>query len=160
MELGAYELPEIAVTARSAKPIEYAWTTRFDDFFRRQQVGLGHYISRADIDRKKPLRTPSLLHGIPGVRIRMRHMGMGGTDVWFRGCTRISVWVDGFKQHYGVYDVEPPFDPGQLQAAITGALVERLFPSQIEMIEVYTNPAEMPAEFLDDSCGAIAIWTR
>lgn len=35
-----------------------------------------------------------------------------------------------------------------------------LTPAQVEMIEVYTGPAQMPAEFLDDSCAAIAIWTR
>jgi len=35
-----------------------------------------------------------------------------------------------------------------------------VLPSQIEMIEVYREPAEMPAEFLDDSCAVIAIWTR
>jgi hypothetical protein len=32
-------------------------------------------------------------------------------------------------------------------------------PSQIELVEVYRGPAEMPPEFLPDEC-AIVIWTR
>ena len=40
LERGVYELPEVVVTARQLKPIEYGWTSRFDDFFRRKQVGL------------------------------------------------------------------------------------------------------------------------
>lgn len=170
LEPGAYELPEVKVTARATKPIEYAYTTKYDDFFRRQKVGLGHYISRADIEFKRPWRTASLLHALPGVHVRFRHPGMTGTDVWFTGCSKISVWIDGWKQEGRYADVDVAQPSGMegptpeyrwgASANRAGMLIDRLFPSQIEMIEVYNSPAEMPAEFLDDSCAAIAIWTR
>jgi hypothetical protein len=38
--------------------------------------------------------------------------------------------------------------------------LDDVLPSQIEAMEIFRGPAEMPAEFLDDSCAAIAIWTR
>ncbi len=168
LERGEYELPEVVVTARSLKPIEYGWTTRFDDFFRRRQVGLGHYMLRDEIERKGAGRTPSLLAGVRGVRLRYRHAGISGTDVSFGGCTRVSVWIDGNKQRYpdlpptrntvatgGLVSIKE--DRGSMA---TGECLQRVLPSQIEMMEIYRGPAEMPAEFLDDSCAAIAIWTR
>ena len=167
LEPGAYELAEVKVTARATKPIEYAYTTKYDDFFRRQRVGLGHYISRADIEFKRPWRTPSLLHGIPGFRVRFRHPGMTGTDVSVVGCSNISVWIDGWKQNAKYADVDVAWPSGSegprpvhAPVGAVGMLLDRLLPGQIEMIEVYTGAAEMPAEFLDDSCAAIAIWTR
>lgn len=40
LETGPYELPELEVTAKPLKPIEYAYTHKYDDFFRRRLVGL------------------------------------------------------------------------------------------------------------------------
>jgi len=168
LERGEYQLPELVVTARQLKPIEYGWTTRFDDFFRRRKVGLGVYLLRSDIERKGAAgRTPSLLAGIRGVSLRFRHHGPSGTDVRIAGCDRVSVWIDGNKQRYPDYS-KPFYKPtGGLVnfkpdtvPIITGSYLERVVPSQIELMEIYRGAAEMPAEFLDDSCAAIAIWTR
>ena len=41
LSAGAFELPEVQVTARYAKPAEYAGTTKYDDFFQRRRLGLG-----------------------------------------------------------------------------------------------------------------------
>jgi hypothetical protein len=163
MSPGAYELPEVNVIARNIKPIEYAWTTRFDDFFRRKIVGLGVYRDRAYIDRTNPLRTANLLAGIAGVRLRFRHPGPSGTDVEFMRCERVSVWIDGVKQRLPFLR-EPPSSPltksPNINAMAVSEMLEQVSPLQIEMMEVYRGPSEMPAEFIDDSCAAIAIWTR
>ncbi|MFN0178088.1 MAG: carboxypeptidase regulatory-like domain-containing protein [Gemmatimonadales bacterium] len=173
LERGAYELPEVAVTVRQLKPIEYGWTSRYDDFFRRKHVGLGAFIMREQIDRRGAGRTPSLLTGIRGVRLKFRHPGVSGTDVEIIGCSRVSVWIDGQKQRYADVPLParvsgPKVNFGGLRhamkednsGAITASHLERVLPSQIEMIEVYRGPAEMPAEYIDDSCAAIAVWTR
>lgn len=167
LEGGAYELPEVTVTARQLKPIEYAWTTRYDDFFRRRAVGLGHYLTRDQIERKGAARTPSLLAGVRGVTLRFRHPGLSGTDVRVTGCLRVSVWIDGQKQGYPDIPASRRRDPPwpwisrpDTTAMITGSYLERVLPMQVELIEIYRGPAEMPAEFLDDSCAAIAVWTR
>jgi hypothetical protein len=145
---GVYELPELAVTARLAKPIEYAWTTKYDEFFRRKLVGLGRYISRQDIDKKAAAHTVELLLGVPGVQVYLGMPGVSPDGVRFSGCkTGISVWMDG-------WELRPV--PGEG----VGELLERILPLQIEMIEVYTGPARMQAEHLGNSCGTIAIWTR
>ena len=146
---GLVQLPEITVTARSAKPIEYANTAKYDEFFRRRAVGLGRYLSRRDIEKKSASRTVSLLAGLPGVRVMMGVPGTSPTKVWFRACMQVSVWVDGW--------VLSPVarSPGEV-----AEVLDRVHPLSIEMIEVYDSPAVMQAEFLGDSCAAIVIWTR
>jgi hypothetical protein len=142
---GVYELPELAVTARLAKPIEYGWTTKYDEFFRRKYVGLGRYISRQDIDKKAASHTAELFLGVPGVRVYFGAPGISPDVVKIRGCRSLGIWIDGSKQRW---------------ATDEGELLERIHPLQIEMIEVYTSPAGMQAEFLGTDDCAIAIWTR
>jgi hypothetical protein len=159
LEAGAYELPDVEVTANLAKPIEYAWTTKYDEFFRRRQVGLGKFITRDDFEKKNPYRTSSILFGIPGAHVRFS--GHERTEIWFTGCNHISVWIDGFqvraiKQLGGM---QPSRGAGPTPAEI-GELISGILPSQIELVEVYSGPARMPAEYLGDSCAAIAFWTR
>ena len=147
---GVFELPELSVTARLAKPIDYAWTTKYDDFFRRKLVGLGRYLSREDIDKKGASHISEILLGVPGVRVFFGAPGISTDQIKFTGCSQISVWVDGVE-------LLPLGGRGPWQV---GEMLERIHPLQIEMIEVYTGPSRMQAEFLGDSCGAIAIWTK
>jgi hypothetical protein len=41
-----------------------------------------------------------------------------------------------------------------------GEMLDRINPGDIEMMEIYRGPGELPAEYNDGNCGAIAIWTR
>ena len=171
MVAGAYQLPEVEVIATAFKPIEYGYTMKYDEFFRRKHVGLGHYISREDIDRRMASETSQLLMGIPGVRVIPGAPGVKPSSVRLRTCERTSVWVDGveLKSLQGAIH-QVPFGgarPGRRMAGdpatpgeFTGELLERLVPLQIEMIEVYTGPSQMPAEAVGNSCAAIMIWTR
>ena len=167
MTAGAYQLPEVEVNVTAFKPVEYAYTSKYDEFFRRKHVGLGHYISRADIDRFGRTETPELLMGIPGVYILLGAPGRTHSSVRIRTCEQVSVWVDGVQLNppgmrqprrawlFGRAD-EAQENIGQR----TGEMLERVLPAQIEMIEVYTGPAQMPAEAVGNSCAAIMIWTR
>jgi hypothetical protein len=156
LEPGAYELPDVEVTARAAKPLEYAATTKYDDFFRRRANGFGHYLTREQIERRHAFRTANLLSGIPSVRLIFRHSGISGTDVIFSRCSRVGVWIDGFPQRVSDIRVRT----GEMTPSVVGEYLDRVRPSEIAAIEVYTGPAELPAEFLSDTCAAIVIWTR
>ena len=149
---GAYQLPEVEVTARLAKPIEYAWTTKYDDFFRRKRVGLGYYLSRKQIEQKGASQTVELLLGVPGLQVRVGALGYVPNTVRSTRCGNMSVWIDGWELHP---------DPGlRTQPERVGMMLELIHPLQIEMIEVYPSPARGQAEFVGSSCGAIMIWTR
>ena len=168
LQPAAVTLPELTTEAKWAKPGRLAHTTKYDDFYRRRKLGLGTFLTRDQIDRANAIRSFELLRGVAGVKVTWNPPGVPGTEVRFSRCTefppRISVWLDGAKL---MYRPPPPLpdDWGGLKwrADAWGAWVE-LFdvvrPSDIEAIEVFRGVAQIPAEFLDDSCAAVAIWTR
>lgn len=180
---GAFELPEVQVTARYAKPAEFAGTTRYDDFFRRR-LGLGQFIDRADIDRRSPTRAVEILQGRAGIRVDLRPAGAsGGTIVAFSRCNefppKINVYIDGRRQipeGNALRMVEgapaPPrgrtasgegdaVDAARREVrAMVGTMLDRIAVGDIELIEIFRGPGELPPEFNEGNCGAISVWTR
>lgn len=176
LQPGSFRLPEVQVTARYAKPVRYAGTTKYDDYFRRKRLGFGQFVGREEIDRRQPMTTVDLLAGQAGIRTSIQPPGMpGGTSVQFARChgvpPKINVYVDGRR----VYTRRPlggapSMNQGQQGnnavagmmelAASVGEALEQINPSDIELMEIYRGPGQLPAEFHDDNCGAIAIWTR
>ena len=55
------KLPEVIVSGQPSKPLRYAATTKYDDVFLRQRVGLGTLITREAIDKRFGARTYELL---------------------------------------------------------------------------------------------------
>jgi hypothetical protein len=180
---GVFELPELEVTARHAKPMEYAGTTRYDDFFRRRRLGLGQFIDRAEIDRRSPTRAVEILQGRAGIRVDLRPAGAsGGTIVAFSRCNefppKINVYVDGRRQMpegSALRLVEGPAPPrgrtgsGETDVAeaarrearaTVGNMLDRIAVGDIELIEIFRGPGELPPEFNEGNCGAISVWTR
>jgi hypothetical protein len=166
---GAFELPDIQVNARNAKPAEYAGTTKYDDYFRRRRQGLGEFITREDIDRRNPLHTFEILDGRPGIRVQFQPDR--GTFVGFVRCNEyppsINVYVNGNKliptggtragsgaSSFGRVRRDPEI------AGIVGEMLSRVNPREIEFIEIFRGAGELPPEFNDGNCGAIVIWTR
>jgi hypothetical protein len=169
---GAFELPDIQVNARNAKPAKFAFTSKYDDFFRRQHLGFGEFITREDIDRRFPYHTPEILEGHPGIRVSSQNGQT--TIVAFARChdypPKINVYVDGHKlipqgaAKVASIGAESPFarrsPPDPEIAGIVGEMLERVNPKDIEFIEIFRGPGELPGEFNDGNCGAIVIWTR
>lgn len=146
LEPAPQQLPELIVEGgKFAKPPEYAFTRKYDDFFRRRRVRSGTFRTRNDPLFANAIYTGDLLRGIPGVRVSF---GAGGTGVLFTSCRgasgRVTVWIDGARVMADAYTA-----------------LGYLRPNDIEMIEVYRSIGQIPGEFLDgDSCAAIVIWTR
>ena len=182
---GAVELPEVQVTARYAKPARYAGTNKYDEVFQRRRLGLGELITREQIDQRAAQETSQLLEGRVGIRVQISHAEMagdiGGTFITFSRCNefppKINVYVDGHKliprsTSSGLADgasilnfmASQPTD-GELNRRReirmrVGEMLERVNPSDIEMMEIFRGPSELPAQFNDGNCGAIAVWTR
>lgn len=141
-------LPEVRVTGRPTKPAKYASTSRFDDFYRRRALGFGHFLTRDQIDAAVAAgagRVGSLVErmNIPGVR--------SGAGLSFERCkgggAKVGVWIDGAKVP----------NAGTRRMPDLESLINV---RDIEAIEVYRGVAQIPGEFLDDSCAAVAIWTK
>jgi hypothetical protein len=126
-------------------------------FYRRRQIGFGHFLTRADIDKRDPLIMSDLLHDMPGVRVRCT--GPRSCDVtmraantmFFRGKCQPSVVLDG----------------GLLRAGGVGSrgdlsLDDLINPFNVEAVEVYPGPEGVPAQYSGylSPCGAIIVWSR
>lgn len=130
-------------------------------FVERYRRGIGHFITPRDLERTVYLDTESLFHFIPGVRIvtRSRSTVNGRTvlgpttervlmrNSW--GSCAPTVYVDGIRTQlaYG-----------------TGERLSHLVRiGWIEAVEIYTRPAQVPAEYggpTGNDCGLIVFWTE
>lgn len=145
-------------------PLEVlAWSERIDGallegFQRRLETGLGVYITRDLVERRKPAMVTDLLREIPGVEVsgggpgaeptvRMARAGMANCAT--------QIFVDGFllNRRFGGTAGAGPMD---------FRIDDVVSPGSVEGIEVYRGLSTVPAEFLnpDSECGVIAIWTR
>ena len=171
----AQSLPELEVEAKPWKPVRYAGTTKYDDYFRRQRLGLGTYLSREQLDRKPAIQTLEFLQNIPGVRVTIGPPGLEwGNNIKITRCSgwgsKVTVWVDGVRligtgiapptpTGNGAAPVGPTFGRSETPRDVIEKL-NRIPPADIEMIEVYRGAATLPAELHDDGCAVIAVWTR
>jgi hypothetical protein len=185
LQPGTFRLPDVQVTARYAKPAEYAATSKYDDFFRRRRLGLGDFLDHDEIERRSPSSTAQILEARPGIKVSIHPAGVPqGTVISFSRCNeyppRINVYVDGRKliPEAGTQLVaneaassfndsrerqaenEQTIDKRYRLRSMVGELLGRINPRDIEMMEIFRGPGELPAEFNDGNCGAIAIWTR
>ena len=172
-------LEELTVTARYAKPERYANTTKYDDFYRRRRIGGGIFLDRDQLDQRFYMYTHQLLLGLPGVHVEMNAPGTG-SKVWFSRCNEsppaIALFIDGIREippwgtsrGYGVGSVKRTADRGTQsdtafddRARFVEDMLNSISPTEIEAIEIFKGPGELPAEFNNgDNCGAIVIWTR
>lgn len=182
LQPGVFELPEVKVTARYAKPAKYAGTAKYDDYFRRRRIGFGQFISREDIERRNPFRTIEILQAQPGIRTSIHPPGAAyGSVVAFARChefpPKINVYIDGrklmperggmgggtesvFQQMRNDNSGDDALANRRRAMASVGEMLDRIPPGDIELIEIFRGPGELPGEFNDGNCGAIAIWTR
>ena len=131
----ALELEPLVVTATRQSRLETA------GFFERRQVGLGHTLTRAEIEsRGPPSRVSELFHGIPGMRVLPPQPGRGGMVLFRDGCVP-RVILDGKPISFPI-----PID-------------ELLSIGELEAVEVYQG-ASTPVQFLGYGCGTVVAWTR
>lgn len=158
---GSYRLPDIEVEARFAKPAEYAGTAKYDDFFRRQRLRLGTFISREDIEKMNAFYTLEILRAVPGMSINVGDPGdPSAADIRIPKCVGhmggVSVFIDGMR-------LNPTREQVPTRRQMSFEVAEQLLrigPANIEMIEVYRGASQIPGEFHWDGCAVIAIWTR
>ena len=140
MEQAVVQLPDLRAVGDSSEATPAGRRLAGFEFRRRHNAGT--FRDRPAIERMNVLLTGELLRNIPGVRVAS---GVVDTHVKFVRCLeRVSVWIDGDR-------VRTP-TPDDALASI--------HPNDVEAIEVYRGLSQIPAEFLDDSCAAIVIWTR
>jgi hypothetical protein len=118
-----------------------------EEFYRRQARGPGVFITRADIDARRPTRLSDMARQFPGIRVVGRPGGLMGirfpnTSMARRDCPP-QYWIDGRR--------------------VTNLELDELPPGDIEGIELYSGPSSTPMQFMsneDKTCGTVVIWSR
>jgi len=123
-----------------------------DDFRFRSAHGTGLYITRRDIEARRPMYVTDMLRSVPGVQLvgggagtRPRiELGRGAGQ----GCAT-QIFVDGMLMTRGA-------------AAADIRLDDVVSPGSVEGIEIYRGLSTIPPEFLnaESQCGVVAVWTR
>jgi hypothetical protein len=121
----------------------------------RVRHGQGTYITAADIERQRPMRTRELFMAMPGVEVT-KDGGINNS----RGI--ISLLTPGCRYGMPVYiNGSKLADPHHGDDTLHGRpLVDYVQPRDIAVIEVYRGPATMPATVSQDKCGGVFIWTK
>jgi hypothetical protein len=136
MDTKAQVLGEITVEGKPTSGIP-----GFDD---RAKRGLGTFLTRDEIEKRQSVLTTDLFRTIPGLTV-----GFDGSNYVVQssrgtGC-QVQWYLDG-----------SPFDNSQ------NDLDQMLRPDDIEAVEVYKSPSEVPVQFQghNGSCGTILVWTK
>lgn len=132
--------PQLVIASR--RPVRS--TGRFAEFNRRRDSGLGHFITRQQIERQHAVHFTDLLRQIPGVRIAT---GFAQSGVRLRGAKcPPHVWIDGTP------------------AGVAEFNLDAIPPQTVEGVEIYSGVATVPAELMAGrargQCGVIVVWTR
>lgn len=114
-------------------------------------TGFGRFVSRDDIERRPGAKLTDLLRGISGVHIVSVQP--------CRGCSPVEV----VQMRGPAGDCAPTllFDGMITKADATFPLDSFIMPVMLEGIEIYNDPAGVPASLTagTSSCGVIALWT-
>ena len=127
-----------------------ASSTRMAGFEQRRARGGGAFITRADIERRRPSKLSEMLRSVAGVSVKSNssagqqpvvQIERSSTSI-ANGTCEVQLYVDGHPYPRGNIDDFPP--------------------ETVEGIEIYRGGAELPAELRAQNagCGAIGIWTR
>jgi hypothetical protein len=143
----AIEMPPIIVRVRPRR-----WYGDMVGLQDRIDRGVGYIMTRDEIDERQPLNLAEVLRTAPGVDVVQSGSSITGTfEVRMRNAQTMmgqtcppAVWVDGIKWR-------------DVRSAYTG-----IAGIELEVVEIYNGPAQVPGEFLDSSasCGAVIVWTR
>lgn len=140
---------EVLARRRTESPV-------LESFRHRTELGMGWYLTRADIEARNPSRVTDLLAEAPGVHLSSSGYGVsrvvqmrGGASAG--GCP-VQVYLDGMHLNNN----EGPADVRVV------AIDDYVSPGSVLGIEIYRGLSTVPAEFLNRyaRCGVVALWTR
>lgn len=133
------------------KPLRYQHTSRFDDFYERRARRHGTYFTREDIERGGRNTVFELMSSAPGVIVGTRPGGAPyvrvarcvGSSLRATGHSSLALFVNGQRIRGEVLEVLAEFKA-----------------ADVETMEVYRGPTQLPMEAMGDACAAVFITTR
>lgn len=154
LAVDAIPVEPLRVTARARMESEYLASMGFYD---RQRAGIGHFLSRSQIEKRNAVVLSEVLSAVPGVKLMRADRGaQKRSEITFsRGMSSMrqcmpAIFIDGALMRSGgnIRPNELPLD-------------EWVNPRDIEGIELYHGAAATPAIYNQQAqCGVVVIWTK
>jgi len=147
----------VAIAALSATGQRMPMSPPLQRFYQRMERGRGSFLTREQIERRKPRRLTDLFREIPGVRVTMTNRG---ERLMMTGATP------------AMYRVDPRWEAGDcpVQYFLDGVsylpdyagVPNDVRPDEVEGIEVYRRLSEVPVEYRrrGAECGVVLIWLK
>lgn len=145
-----------SAAARDARRVAMVQSSPLAGFERRRRSGLGSYLTRADVHRRRPRSVEDVFRGqiglvVDGLGVRTVRPGFGANlegNVREPACYP-AVFVDGTRVPPGL------------------SAFGNLTPDDLEGVEIYRGVGVTPPEFAGSGgtiegagCGALVLWTR
>jgi hypothetical protein len=132
-------------------------------FEQRRLSGVGTFITREEIQRRRPNEVSDLLSTLPGLWLQA-NPAVGNRRIVYmrRGAScPAQIFVDGFHMNRAT----PPIigrRGNTISTTDAFPIDDMVKPGSVHGIEIYPGAATVPPEFRTPnmSCGVIAIWTR
>jgi hypothetical protein len=117
----------------------------YDRMERGRRSGLGRFVSRQDIEDRRPLHPTDLVRGHASIRTVRTRYGRGDALRMAGGCTP-AIFIDG--SHINRFNPDDSLD-------------DYVAVHSIEGIEIYRGSSSQVGRFHDPrGCGLILVWTR
>lgn len=133
------------------KPMRYQHTGRFDDFYERRAKRPGTFFTREDIESTGRNTAFDLMSSVAGIIVSLR---LDGPHVRLARCVGSSTRSGGGRGGLAVF-----VDGQQLGAGGVEFLAD-LKTNEIETMEVYRGPSQLPLEAMGNACAAVFVTTR
>lgn len=153
----------VEATLPYGKPARYRHTGKFDDFYERRAKQPGSYFTREDIERSGRSKVSDILLMVPGVTFQWR-LGNNkyGTEPHLRvaRCVAPKIPLGGGGDPTSKYGWFALFIDGHRITGDPMEILGTLSTTEVETIEVYRGPSQLPLQAMGDACAAMFITTR
>jgi hypothetical protein len=114
-------------------------------FESRRKLGIGHFITRSQIENRRPMLLSDMVRMVPGAVLMPADNG--------RAVLRFSRSAHNCPPQFYVDGME-----------VYGFSIDDMPPGDVEGVELYAGPSGLPPEFnrmhSTSICGVVVIWTR
>ena len=147
----------VAVEAVEATGRRAPMSPPLQRFYERMDRGRGSFVTREQIERRKPRRLTDLFREIPGVRVANTSRG---DRLVMTGATPAMYRVDP-RWEAGDCPVQYYLDGVSYQPDFAG-VPNDVRPDEVEGIEVYRRLSEVPVQYRrrGAECGVVLIWLK
>ena len=179
----AQEKPQPLPVVPDTASTELVRNAKLREFDRRRSMGMGRFLTEADLEKVQHRQLSDVLNRLPGTTM-VRAKGKSAvyvvssrgsatieheSPIFGRNCP-VAIWLDGVPVYRGLDrgaasnpafgNRGPPQPPGRVDEPPFD--INSIMTNQVVAVEFYSGPATMPAELnaTQGTCGALVIWTK